>query len=290
MRDAAVTSKSGLAAGWQVTLWTMVGVQFVMSISFSITSPIMPLFLPQLGVHSTQAIDLWAGVIASVTSFIGIFTAPIWGSLADRYGRKLMVLRSTFGIAIFTALMARWRPVPGTCCGSAPAWARWPASTPPPPCWSPRQVPESRWAGRSAGSARGNLVGIADRPGAGRRVADLTGSYRIAVPVRRDRLDVGFLGTLWFVPERFTPPTEARQSASMLPGWRADPIVRAAAADRGDADGAVRHPGGAAGGDAVCAGHGGAAAGPRHAGRRGVLRHRPGGRRWRCRSSAARAT
>jgi nitrate/nitrite transporter NarK len=76
---------------WQRTLWTMVGVQFVMSISFSITSPIMPLFLPQLGVHSMQSIDLWAGAIASITSFIGIFTAPIWGSMADRYGRKLMV-------------------------------------------------------------------------------------------------------------------------------------------------------------------------------------------------------
>ena len=39
----------------------MVGIQFVMSMSFSIPSPIMPLFLPELGVHSAQAIDLWAG-------------------------------------------------------------------------------------------------------------------------------------------------------------------------------------------------------------------------------------
>src|SRR5579872_1112832 len=94
------------AAHWQRTLWTMVGVQFVMSISFSILTPIMPLFLPELGVVSREAVDVWAGVLASVTSFVGIFTAPIWGSLADRYGRKLMVLRSTFGIAIFTTLIA----------------------------------------------------------------------------------------------------------------------------------------------------------------------------------------
>ena len=90
---------------WQRTLWTMVGVQFVMSIAFSILSPIMPLFLPELGVVSREAVDVWAGVLASVTSFVGIFTAPVWGSLADRYGRKLMVLRSTFGIALFTLLM-----------------------------------------------------------------------------------------------------------------------------------------------------------------------------------------
>jgi DHA1 family multidrug resistance protein-like MFS transporter len=90
---------------WQRTLWTMVGVQFVMSIAFSILSPIMPLLLPQLGVASREAVDVWAGVLASVTSFVAIFTAPIWGGLADRYGRKLMVLRSTLGIAMFTALM-----------------------------------------------------------------------------------------------------------------------------------------------------------------------------------------
>ena len=40
------------AQHWQRTLWTMVGVQFVMSISFSILSPILPLFLPELGVVS----------------------------------------------------------------------------------------------------------------------------------------------------------------------------------------------------------------------------------------------
>ena len=74
------------AQHWQRTLWTMVGVQFVMSISFSILSPIMPLFLPELGVVSREAVSVWAGVLASVTSFIAIFTAPVWGSLADRYG------------------------------------------------------------------------------------------------------------------------------------------------------------------------------------------------------------
>jgi MFS transporter, DHA1 family, multidrug resistance protein len=93
------------AQHWQRTLWTMVGVQFVMSISFSILSPIMPLFLPELGVVSREAVSVWSGVLASVTSFIAIFTAPVWGSLADRHGRKLMVLRSTLGISVFTILM-----------------------------------------------------------------------------------------------------------------------------------------------------------------------------------------
>jgi hypothetical protein len=65
MRDAAVTSKSGLDADWRVTLWAMVAVQIVMSLSFSILSPVMPLFLPDLGVTDPSSVYFWA---ASSTS------------------------------------------------------------------------------------------------------------------------------------------------------------------------------------------------------------------------------
>ena len=62
----------GEARHWQRTLRTMVGVQFVMSISFSILSPIMPLFLPELGVVSPQAVAVWAGVLASFALLVRI--------------------------------------------------------------------------------------------------------------------------------------------------------------------------------------------------------------------------
>ena len=76
----------GEAQHWQRTLWTMVGVQFVMSISFSILSPIMPLFLPELGVVSREAVDVWSGILASVTSFVAIFTAPVWAGWRTAMG------------------------------------------------------------------------------------------------------------------------------------------------------------------------------------------------------------
>src|SRR5580698_11639375 len=91
--------------GWRVTLWSMVAVQFIMSISFGIVGPIMPLYLPELGVVSPAAVNMWAGVLTAATSCVAIFTSPLWGGLADRYGRKLMVLRSTLGIGVFTFLM-----------------------------------------------------------------------------------------------------------------------------------------------------------------------------------------
>ena len=100
-----MSDTTGPTSGWAFTLWSMVGLQLVMSLSFTILAPIMPLFLPQVGVRDPRAIDLWSGILAAVTSFVGAFAAPVWGRMADRYGRKLMVLRSAIGIAVFTGLM-----------------------------------------------------------------------------------------------------------------------------------------------------------------------------------------
>jgi MFS transporter, DHA1 family, multidrug resistance protein len=93
------------AEGWQRTLWMMVGIQFVMTMSFTVLSPILPLFLPDLGVHDPAAIDLWTGVLNGTTSFVAAFVSPLWGRLSDRKGRKLMLLRSGVAISLFTALM-----------------------------------------------------------------------------------------------------------------------------------------------------------------------------------------
>src|ERR1700684_3322810 len=97
--------ESGAAAHWQQTLWAMVCIQFVMTMAFSMLTPIMPLFLPELGVHSTAAIDIWAGILSGVTSFIAAFASPVWGRVADQHGRKLMLVRSSLAIGFFAALM-----------------------------------------------------------------------------------------------------------------------------------------------------------------------------------------
>ncbi len=206
------------AQHWQRTLWTMVGVQFVMSISFSILSPILPLFLPELGVVSREAVDVWAGVLASVTSFIAIFTAPLWGSLGDRYGRKIMVMRSTLGIAIFTFLMGvagnpwhmlAFRAGMGALAGFNSA-ATVLVST---------QVPEQR-LGYSLGLlGTGQLVGSLIGPIIGGAVADMTGSYRVPFFFAGVISLIAFLGTWRFVPEHFTPPAGRRQRHSLLAGF-----------------------------------------------------------------------
>jgi len=73
--------------------------------SFSFLSPIMPLFLPELGVKTEAGIDLWSGILTVRPRSSAAFASPLWGRMADRYGRKPMLLRSSCAIAFFTALM-----------------------------------------------------------------------------------------------------------------------------------------------------------------------------------------
>lgn len=49
----------------------MVGIQFIVTMSFSFLTPIMPLFLPVFGVPDDAATDMWSGIIAGSTSFVG---------------------------------------------------------------------------------------------------------------------------------------------------------------------------------------------------------------------------
>ena len=156
----------------------MVGIQFVMAMSFSFLSPIMPLFLPELGVHTEAGIDLWSGILNGSTSFVAAFASPLWGRLADRYGRKPMLIRSSCAIAVFTAFMGMaldvWqffaaRALMGVFAGFSSTAMALVAS----------QVPEQRLGYALGWLSTGQLVGSLVGPVIGGVLADVTGSYRI---------------------------------------------------------------------------------------------------------------
>jgi len=164
--------------GWARLMWVMVGIQFIMSLSFTILSPIMPLFLPELGVTRPSAIDLWAGILNGVTPLVAAFVSPLWGRMADRRGRKQALLRSTFAIGIFTALMGLsftvWeffavRALMGAFAGFSAASIALVAT----------QVPERRLGFALGWLSTGQLVGGLVGPVLGGGIADATGSYRV---------------------------------------------------------------------------------------------------------------
>jgi len=68
--------------------------------------PFLPLYLSELGIHTTADLEWWSGLAYGATFLTAGLTAPLWGRLGDRYGRKLMLVRASLGMAVSTALMA----------------------------------------------------------------------------------------------------------------------------------------------------------------------------------------
>jgi MFS family permease len=85
---------------WRRNLIVCVFGSFTTLVSLSMLLPFLPLYVQQLGVNSTSAIVQWSGVAFGVTFLGTALTAPIWGQLADRYGRKPMLIRAAIGMAV----------------------------------------------------------------------------------------------------------------------------------------------------------------------------------------------
>ncbi len=200
---------------WQRTMWAMVGIQFIMTMSFSILSPIMPLFLPELGVTQPAQIALWAGILNGTTAFVAAFASPLWGRVADRRGRKLMLLRSSFAIGFFTALMGLslnvWqffaaRALMGAFAGFSASAIALVAS----------QVPEQRLGYALGWLSTGQLVGGLVGPVLGGAVSDATGSVRVPFYCTSAICLITMVLAWAIVDERFIPPRHGRRQGSML--------------------------------------------------------------------------
>jgi len=90
---------------WKRTMWVLwVGV-LLCSSSYTMSVPFLPLFLFDLGVDRDW-VNWWAGIVFSSAFLVGAFMAPLWGSLADRYGRRKMVIRAGLSLAVIYALFA----------------------------------------------------------------------------------------------------------------------------------------------------------------------------------------
>ena len=91
---------------WQRTLYIMFFARLMTAVGFSIIFPFLPLYIKDLGSETNLSIEFLAGAVFSAQAFTMMLASPLWGSIADRYGRKLMVERSMFGGTIIMGLMA----------------------------------------------------------------------------------------------------------------------------------------------------------------------------------------
>lgn len=97
--------RGGELREWRRNLWAMWIAQTLSIVGFSFTTPFTPLFLRELGIEKQSHLILWSGSMNAGSALMLAITAPLWGAIADRYGRKPMVLRAMIGGAVVIGLM-----------------------------------------------------------------------------------------------------------------------------------------------------------------------------------------
>jgi len=102
-----VTAPAALPAPhWRRNQAAVTGAAFIGFTGFTLVMPFLPLYFEQLGVRDPGTIALWSGVSLGVTPAVTAAMAPAWARIADRFGHKLMVVRSLASFVVIMSLMA----------------------------------------------------------------------------------------------------------------------------------------------------------------------------------------
>jgi len=78
---------------WRRNLYIIWVAELLAIAGFSVVLPFMPFYVQELGVTDPAQVKLWSGLLISVQAVTMAVVAPVWGALADRYGRKMMAER-----------------------------------------------------------------------------------------------------------------------------------------------------------------------------------------------------
>jgi MFS transporter, DHA1 family, multidrug resistance protein len=90
---------------WQKNVYLLWAAVLVAATCWSMVFPFMPVFLEEeLGV--LVGASAWTGVMGALGSFGTALSAPVWGAMGDRYGRKVMMLRAGVVLTVSYVLMS----------------------------------------------------------------------------------------------------------------------------------------------------------------------------------------
>jgi len=209
-------------AHWQRNLWVCVFGSFTTIVAMTLLLPFLPLYVEQLGVSDHAAIVQWSGVAYGATFLTAAMFAPLWGRLGDQYGRKLMLIRASLGMAVAMSLIGLSQTVyqlvglrllagllGGYSSGSTVLVAT----------QTPRA--QTAWAlgVMSSGIMAGNLAG----PLIGGVLPQLIG-IRMTFLAAGAIIFVSFLATMFLIREE--PRPSRRNAASRQGGWASIPDKR----------------------------------------------------------------
>ncbi|CAM7581689.1 multidrug efflux MFS transporter [Citrobacter sedlakii] len=197
---------------WKVNLISVWFGCFFTGLAISQILPFLPLYISQLGVSSHEALSMWSGLTFSITFLISAIVSPLWGSLADRKGRKLMLLRASLGMAIAILLQAFatnvWqlfllRGIMGLTSGYIPNAMALVAS----------QVPRERSGWALSTLATAQISGVIGGPLMGGFIADHVG-LRPVFFITAMLLMVSFLVTFFLIKEGARPTLKKSERLS----------------------------------------------------------------------------
>ena len=196
---------------WQRNLYIIAVAELIVIMGFSFAQPFMPLFIKQLGSYNDDQAAFWSGITAGASGIAMFLSSPIWGILADRWGRKAMLLRAQFGSAVILALAAfspniyvfmALRFIQGMLSGTVPAASALVASQ------TPRERVPFAMSSLMVAVFAGNTVG----PLVGGLIADAVG-FKPTFFITAALLTIGGLIILFFVHERFERPAKGRSAS-----------------------------------------------------------------------------
>ncbi len=199
---------------WQRTLYTIVVAETIAMLGFGISNPFLPFYIQELGVTDLAGVTFWVGLISSAAPILMALSMPVWGLLADRYGRKPMLVRAMIGGSLTIGLQAVVTSVPqlaalritqGALTGTVTAATTLVAtSVPRERCGvSLGLLQTAIFAGSSLGPSLGGVIGG-------------TWGYRAAFAGSGALLAVAGLLVLRLVHEEFTPCLERERNGNAL--------------------------------------------------------------------------
>ena len=115
---------------WRKNLYAIALSQFIGLAGANLVFPFIPFYVQDLGITDKGQIALWSGLLGTATGVTLFIFSPIWGALADRYGRKPLLLRAYLGATLMMTLqgfaqnvwqLAALRAMQGAFSGTIPA-------------------------------------------------------------------------------------------------------------------------------------------------------------------------
>lgn len=194
---------------WRRNVYILCVVQLLSTAGFSLVTPFLPLYVKEVGIATGGSVEFWSGMVFASQAFTMMLAAPVWGAIADNFGRKPMLVRATVGGAVLVVLMGMvqnteqlviLRTLQGLVTGVVPAASALAAAT------TPR---------KNIGEAQGLLqmsrsVGVAVGPVIGGVLGDAFG-FRESFYITGTLLGLSGICTMIWVKEEFTPTEKSKQ-------------------------------------------------------------------------------